>query len=351
MVTSSCRRSTWPGAWRRSDARGLGARVGAVLIDPALWTGLVAFLATFAVAYNLVFNLTGFRSHVDLLLGPASQRYRMYDNSLAGHVAMAATALDLLPWCLGWPAFLACVGGVLLLVLRRATLPLAGLSVPIVSYYAFVVSVVGYHYDRFFLGLCLSLAIVSGYALAWVHGRYRQAGAFLARGVLAFSIVNGASVPVLMWADSRYYVERWLAERYPRGDYGAFIGRPEYLPRLTRYQVMEVEANSDSLTSWGATFLVTNWAFSLRSHGDDVRWQFYLDLKAGRLGYRRVLAHRTRIFTLLGLNHRISSAQANPFTNLNKINPEIRVYERINPPDAGIGPGAGAAQNLTTPVR
>jgi hypothetical protein len=59
-------------------------------------------------------------------------------------------------------------------------------------------------------------------------------------------------------------------------------------------------------------------------------WQFYEQLESGALPYRLALRAKAPIWTPLALFSRLNADEASPFTNLNKINPEIRVYERTD---------------------
>ena len=97
---------------------------------------------------------------------------------------------------------------------------------------------IGYQYDRFFLGVCLGLAILAGIGLDWIVEslRPRAVGLAIASAVLIVGVLSGASVPILMHADSRYVVEGWLSEHARPGTVVAFTGRQEYLPRLAPFQ-------------------------------------------------------------------------------------------------------------------
>ena len=64
-------------------------------------------VVTFVACHNLIFNWGGFVEHVRLIVGPASAYYAVFDNTPAGHAAMAGRALAQIPWVMGWPAALA----------------------------------------------------------------------------------------------------------------------------------------------------------------------------------------------------------------------------------------------------
>jgi len=325
-------------AWA-STAGPAARRLVATLSDRFLWTGAAAFVLAFAAIQNLLFNADGFRDHVALISGERTENYRMFARSLQGQLGLLQTTLIQVPWCLGWPALAAAIGGGWIAIRRRDVPTLAVVLLPILSWYVCLVAVIGYQYDRFFLGVCLGLAILAGIGLDWIVEslRPRALGLAFASAVLIVGVLSGASVPVLMHAESRYVVEGWLSEHARPGTVVAFTGRQEYLPRLAAFQAVQVPATADRLAALKPAVLVTNWQFSLRARHNPSAWAFYEALEDGRLGYRRVLRVRSAPWTLLGWIDRLSfggrfaSEELTPFSNLPKIDPEIRVYERIAP--------------------
>ena len=317
--------------WRRTSGPWL-ARLGRVARDRFLGLGLIVFVLTFLAIHNVIGNPAGIRGHLDVITGPMSGTYRMFDTSWSGDAKLLMTALLELPWCLGWPALVAALAGFAIVVRRRDAATAALVFVPIVSCYVFFVAVIGYHYDRFFLGPCLGLAILAGVALDALvaHARPRLLGAVLAGAVLVFGVLNGASVPRLMRADSRYVVEQYLAEHVKPGARVAYTGHAEYLPRIQRFEAFEVVPEGDILTAAGVDVLVVSWPYAVRFRGKPEVWQFYEQLESGALPYRLTLRAKASIRTPLALFSRLNADEASPFTNLNKINPEIRVYERTD---------------------
>ena len=328
-------------AWRvwASTAGPAPRRLAATLTDRFLWIGLAVSVLAFAAIQDPMFNAGGFRAHVASIAGPGSQNYRMFDRSVAGELGLLQTALIQVPWCLGWPALAAALGGGWVALRRRDVATLAVVLLPTLSWYLCFIAVIGYQYDRFFLGVCLGLAILAGVGLDWIVEslRPRAAGLAIASAVLIVGVLSGASVPILMHADSRYVVEGWLSEHARPGAVVAFTGRHEYLPRLSPFQAIEMPATADHLAALKPAVFVTNWQFSLRARNNPAAWAFYQALEDGRLGYRRVLRVRSSPWTLLGWIDRVSfggrfaSEELTPFSNLPKIDPEIRVYERTAP--------------------
>jgi hypothetical protein len=314
-------------AWRRAEGTAR-SRLAAAARHRGLAAGLVAFTLTFIAVHNIVWNAAGFRAHLGVITGAASQDYRMYDTaSWSGQAALFGTALRQVPWCLGWPAVAATVAGAILVVRRRDCRTAAFVGLPILSWYVCLIAVIGYQYDRFFLGPILGLAVLAGVALDALAARARPVGAIAAGAVLAFGVVYGASVPLLMRFDSRYQVEEYLKQRLGRGAKVAFTGRREYLPRLDAFDPIDLVPAAEDLVWVRPDALVVNWPYALRSGSDPGTRQFYEQLESGALPYRLALRARGTAWTLLGLSPRLRPEEDSPFTNLNKINPEIRVYE------------------------
>ncbi len=328
-------------AWRAwaSTTGPAARRLAATVTDRFLWMGLVASALAFAAIHNLLFNAAGFRAHVATITGPGSQNYRMFDGSLAGQLGLLRATLIQVPWCLGWPALAAAIGGGWIAIRRRDVATLAVVLLPILSWYIAFIAVIGYQYDRFFLGVCLGASILAGIGLDWIAEslRPRAAGLAIAGTALIVGVLCGASIPMLMHADSRYVVEGWLSEHARPGQIVAFTGRQEYLPRLAPYQAVEMPATAGTLAALKPAIFVTNWQFALRARHNPAAWAFYEALEDGRLGYRRVLRVRSAPWTLLGwidrltFGGRFASEELTPFSNLPKIDPEIRVYQRTAP--------------------
>ena len=110
---------------------------------------------TFVLVHNLVFNYEGFVAHLKIIVGPASYPAR-YDRSLGGHLLMARDAVWQLGWSMGWPALAVCLSGVAV-AFRSERRQTRWFLLPVASYYLSFISVIMYHFDRFFLwGRCHS---------------------------------------------------------------------------------------------------------------------------------------------------------------------------------------------------
>ena len=61
---------------------------------------------------GLLHGWADFRHHLSVILGPASEDYRVWDSTLAGHAAMAGQAIVHLAFLIGIPAAVVSIYGV-----------------------------------------------------------------------------------------------------------------------------------------------------------------------------------------------------------------------------------------------
>jgi hypothetical protein len=210
-----------------------------------LGMGLIV-VATFAIGENVLFNPSGFREHLDLIVGNGSLHYRMFPGTPGGQARMLIAALAELGRIMSWPLAIAAACAVSI-TLRRGPREARWLLLPAASYYICCISLVMYHYDRFFLGIVVVLAIVTGVWIAERPAPSRQLSGtplsrmplvsmpFVRRGLLAvalaYAFARVASLDALLILDARYSAERWLASHVRRGRVVAAAGQPAYLPR------------------------------------------------------------------------------------------------------------------------
>jgi hypothetical protein len=191
-------------AWQASRLPGRPERrLGAVLA-----VGLAA-LATYAVLWQLPFNLAGWRAHYEFLWKEALYP-RKYPATPAGFIALFAKAGGYLPLALGWPV----VVGVAFALARRVSWRGLGLrGWMVLAHLAGFVARIGYVYPRFLLPvLLLALPLAArGFSLP------PRARSSLAALVVVLGLGGGPLVSWLMLADPRLPAERWLRENVPAG--------------------------------------------------------------------------------------------------------------------------------------
>jgi hypothetical protein len=241
---------------RLHRASGRPAPLFAAVMDTRLLAGVAAAVVVFALSQNLLFNMRGFRTHLDLILGGASQDYRMFTATPRGETALLALTLRIAQAALGWPLLILFATGTALAWRSRSTRSAALLvSAPALSYYLTFIAVVGYEYDRFLLPVFFLGAIFGGHALdRWLDSPLPEPVRAAAAAVaLAYSLVYAATVDVLMLQDSRYTVERFFATRAAPQDRIVFVFPSLYNPRLDAWsngEVTSVDQLKDQQPRW-----------------------------------------------------------------------------------------------------
>ena len=253
---------------------------------------------TFALAHNLLFNWSGFIQHVRLILGPASQDFKMFPATFSGQLKLIGLTFKEIRFCLGWPLVIVCLLGLGLALLERPrnfnalVLPLFGLS-----YYVFYIAIIRYNYDRFNLPFCILLSLFGGKAISTLIGArppWPAVAKTVAVAAFAYSFSLAASVDVLMVKDSRYNVERWLHAHVPGGTKVGFVGLPNYLPRLDGYARRPVPASLPAFERADKPdFLVFNSGYASRFPAESEEGRFFAGFPMTDPGYQPAYRYQT----------------------------------------------------------
>jgi hypothetical protein len=279
-----------------------------------------------AIGYNLPLNWSGFLEHVRLITGPDSEGFQAYPVSVSGYLRMAADAFVQLGHFMSWPLFAASVWAVAISISRDGRV--RHLLVPAVSYYVCFISVVMYHYDRFFLGIVVILALAAGWWLdRWTQPgvRARPLRLALVCAALAYALARSIALDALMIRDSRYAAERSVVSLVRPGDIAGAVG--QYLPRASVIGWWLLRADREELESRRPRYLIVNVGFSLRGDAESPP-VFYESLSSGTAGFKLIGQYRTAPMFPLSLERRFVQVTEDPFSNLTKINPLIEVYAR-----------------------
>lgn len=298
-----------------------------VLADRRVVLSLLLATALFGWVHGLPSGVADFLYHLRVITGPASEPYQAWNSSFGGQAAMAVQAVRHVAFSMGTPLFLLALLGIGVAFARRRLrsrwLPL--LLFPL-SYYACFIAVILYHYVRFFLpvGLVLSLFAALGGKALWerAHRPAIWLGPALA-GALGYTLLVGLSLDLHMHFDSRYLVERWMAEQRQAGKRVLVIGNARQ--RLPRSEVVvpidRVRRHPRRLLpAADPVYLVLNEA-EFSQPGDQVLLE---QLRSGELNFqleRRF--HRRPPVDLLDLDGLV--------TTLRYVNPEITILRRIGP--------------------
>ena len=198
-----------------------------------------------------------------------------------------------------------------------------------VSYYLTFIAVVGYHYDRFFIPVCLSLAVYAGYALDRLWPAGSGAWRTVAPAVVLIYIgLRAASLNLLMAADGRYEVERWMRANVPVSAVVARFEFREHLPGISDFPQLAILDPLEHLLPARPDVIIASENFPRRFSPTAPEVAWYESLVAGELGYRVVLRHRARVPLALVSSERHFRERDPSFTVLHKVNPEIVVLVR-----------------------
>lgn len=314
-----------------------------VLFARKIWIAAAAAVFLFALIHNVVFNFSGFIGHVRLIIGPSSEGYRMYPGTVSGHGRMFWQALKHLQFIFGWPLALVCLLGLATALFRKKrNWLLLSLLVPAISYYVFFIGAVMYHYDRFLLPIAILLTFFGGKCLAdWLNPEheYRQGKRVLLGLLIGYSIWYAASIDIHLIADSRYKIEKWMAKHIRADAAVGFIGVVQCLPRSKNFKNSKFLFRPDRnrLQTARPEYLVFNPAITFGAH------DFYERLDLPGLGYVPVLDYRTAIgWTSIGPDTFIKNGSDRVFSNLDKINPQIKIFRlNTNRSDSRLSRGDG----------
>ena len=318
--------------WRTNRDAGVDS-VWRVLVDRRLLGGAATAVLLFALCYNLPLNLTGLVAHVRFIVGPGSVGYRQFEPTASGRWALLTATIQLIEESMGWPFFVAALAGVCIAAAApRHRLVLVWMSLPVLSYYFGFIDVVLYNYDRFVLPICFILAMFGGLAIDRLLGASasRWTAATVA-AAFAYTLLYAGTVDVLMVGDSRYVVQRWLADRVGSEQTVGSTGPRDSLPRLDDFAWSEVSTVAD-LAQRRPTYFVLNADYA-RSAAEDSAWgQLIAGLERGTLGYRLVFRYRRPSpWRWLPLAHPDlvgPRTEAVVFSTLHSINPTIEIFQR-----------------------
>ena len=299
-------------------------------VDATLGRAILVALVAFGIGHNLLFNWRGFVSHVTRLT--QSEVFQAFPATPLGQWQMLVSSVSELPWLFGWP--MACVVAIAVVatLLDRHARQRLWLLVPAVSYYLFFVCLALYNYDRFFLPVCVLLAVLVG---CWAEdigervtsGAFRLAVTAAASLIAVYTFAYAASIDRMMLYDARYDVEDWIAANVPADARIGAAGFIDYLPRINAIQRTMVDYESVMASS--PEFVVINREYLARLRPETDLWRLYMELLTGTT-YRLVLSRKTDfrlapLTTQSEIVNRIEEAN----TNLDKINPEIQVFQAV----------------------
>jgi len=300
------------------------------------WPPIAVAVFLSALILNPLTNLAGIREHISMVVGEASQPYRLFDTGFSGILGLAGLSVRQMVYSLGLPTFMAGVFGLGLgLATRGQDWRWRLLSLPVISYAIFFIGPIGYTRDRFWLPVHIILALCAAYLLSQLFQRggwTRSIAVLAALSTIAVGLSKAVSVDLLMACDGRTVVQEWMVAEIPESASILGIGYVPYLPNLNPYRKARSEVSTPGLLSGGRyDFVITSSAYGpARWPAGDPRRRPFESLESGESGYVKVLDLKGR--------PRWTTVDQKPLpfgSNLNKIAPQIRIYRRGDLPRTG----------------
>jgi len=344
------------GLYRREyRARGPVLGLARALVDRRLLGAALAAAVLFVLFQDIPFDPQRFAIHVKLLLGPMSKGYTDFPDTAAGHRDLLVLFLKQIAFALDYALTAACLVGIGLAARRafgkgvdprerqEGRLLLACL-VAVFSYWATFLNLILFTFDRYVLPVSMVLALFAGYALGELvrpGARRRALHWAVAAGVAAYSVLYASSIDFRLLADTRYYVEDYVARHARRPDSVAAVGRRKHIPRF-RWIPWD-----RAIRSHGRVFqnLEPEYvAVNVTDFRHEREQEIYRMLASGELGYRLVFVHQSK--PLLDILSRDDVDSSQRF-----VDPEIALFERIADAPAHAAPlPAGARPDASHPA-
>ena len=306
------------------------------LVDRRIIAAAATGIVVFAACYNILFNYSGFMSHLHYILtdGRIVRDFGLFDLRLLERWRVLVLTATLDKRSLGWPMLaISSVGWILALRSPATRGASIALSIVVIAYYLTFINVIMYCYDRFLLPVCLVQALFAGVAFErWLDPSAARLPArqLIAGSVFAYSLLYGGMVDALMLRDSRYAVEAWLHAHASAGeDIGTtFANRNR--PTLADFHVDIIDTVPD-LKALAPPFYVFDAEYARAIDANSPAGELIDGLRRGTLGYRLALRYRapTPWGWLAGAHPELAGPRLDRSTSsFREINPTLEVYER-----------------------
>jgi 4-amino-4-deoxy-L-arabinose transferase-like glycosyltransferase len=305
------------------------------IYDEKILLSLALGVTLFLTIHNVVFNLGGFISHVNLIVSGDAKIRPRFERNLVGYFSMFVQSFRHIRFSFGWPMYCLCMLGLFNAFLKKSKpYLLYYLLIPIISYYLFYISVVFYNNVRYLLPSCLILALYGGKFISELLNpaqKFFKAKAVLITAIFVYTFAYSFSVNILMENDSRYYVEKWMEQNISRTAFILGAGDRKYLPRLENYQSeITREPTLEVLARTNPDYIIGTSGYDIRRFDNNrPEYEFFDKLNRGELGYQLLLTYQSNPQWDLFNHEEIRTRDLDRmyiYSNFDKINPEIRVF-------------------------
>ena len=292
-----------------------------------LYAVLVA-LGTFFLVYNLAFNAQGFLHHVQEITGPKIKAYRLYPNTLSGHLHLLRRALDQIRFSLGWPLFLVCVAGLFRsLVSKPRNLLLLSLLTFAVPYDILYVHVIGFNYARYYLPVCIILSFFGGEFLTFAlepRPKFKRVFQAAVAVIFLYSLLYAFSLNIYMMKDSRYIAAKWVRCNIPKDATIGVVDWICYAQHLDAYRWFFVTPYLVDFRKLSPKpdYIIIDAEFFRGYSPDSPELRFFENFYRGEEKYQLVFRSQTLLPWLPLRDREIR-------LHINQINPEIKIYKKM----------------------
>ena len=306
-------------------------------------------ISTFLIVHNIVFDFATFEDHFNFL-GKSSYTPTNFTHEpsvyLERYVYLIVRFFKDIHLNLGWPMFIVAVVAIATALLRKNKQRLLlYLLLPCLSYYVLLLSFIMYSRDRFVIPICIIVYIFCGHLfgeiLEKVKPIYTARLAILTTlaALFTYSFFYVNSVNLLMLNDSRYFVEQWMNDNIKPPAMVGFVEKQRNHPRFQALTQQNIPIRGVSSSDLRETVETQQFSYLITSSGYAAnrfpeyhkKYQGFAKLSDG-LHYQLNFCHRSiPLWNLLRIEEATPAEYYEPRRkkgNLNKINPEICVYER-----------------------
>jgi hypothetical protein len=293
-----------------------------------LGSGALAAAVTLLLIYNVLLNPEGLSLHLEFIQGPASTGYRMFEPSVAGQRDLFKSSAGQLLFATGTAGALLILASIGSRHYSRSRFAFLVLGASILSYYLGFIAYAGYVYDRFLLPLTCVLAVFASIGARRLldSGRAPQIAGIVLVGWIA---ARAAATDVLLVRDSRVAAERWLEAHVKKNEVVGAVNQYGYIPRVFDFKRTWIKPSIEYTVAINPDYVVLNREHSGRAGpgSDEQRWLAWLE--SGTSPYQEVFRYKASLaWTPLALDDRFGDRIQDPFTNLDKANPEIVIFRK-----------------------
>ena len=230
---------------------------------------------------------------------------------------MFMTSIRHVHFSLGWTLSLVCVGG-LIWSLRGSNKQyrLGWLWMFPISYYLFFITVIHYNYVRFFLPVCIVLALYGGLAVSNFLNlpfKYKNTSVIILAILGIFAVSRAWGINSLILNDSRYEIEKWMKQHVDPESHIGHAMLPLYVPRLDNYPHSEmVNLMDETLETKKPDYLLLNLDYLSRYRVGSEEYRNFHSIRNGLTVYKLVYDH----YNILAAN-RLKDSRI--LTNINKL--------------------------------